>query len=163
MTEPSSLLDVRAIETVKARYCRLLDTKDWSGFRAVFADDFLSDTTASGGKVIDGADAFVAFVSRTLATAVTVHQVQQPEIDLTSDTTANGVWAMQDVVRFAPGITMHGFGHYVETYEKREGQWVIRSSTLTRLRMELQTPILSVFVSERLQRRMQQASRRWVR
>jgi SnoaL-like domain len=163
VTQISTMVDAGAIETLKARYCRLLDTKDWTAFRGVFTDDFVSDTSESGGKVIEGADAFVGFVSTTLAKAVTVHQVQQPEIDVTSDTTAHGVWAMQDVVRFAPGVTMHGFGHYVETYEKREGQWLIRSSKLTRLRMELQTPVLSMFVSDRLQRRMEQLSRRWVR
>ncbi len=157
------MAEVKAIETLKARYCRLLDTKDWAAFRDVFTDDFVSDTTESGGKVIDGAGPFVEFVSRTLAKSVTVHHVQQPEIDVTSPTTARGVWAMQDLVRFAPGVTLQGFGHYIETYEKHEDQWRIKSSKLTRLRLDIQTPLLSVFVSDRVRNRMERASRRWTR
>lgn len=150
-----SCADHQALEQLKARYCRTLDLKDWAGFRDVFSDGFVSDTTAAGGPVIEGADAFVAFVRRTLAKAVTVHHVQQPEIELSSPSTASGVWAMQDVVRFAPGLTMHGFGHYRETYEKVGGTWRISSSTLTRLREELRTPIVTLFISDRLRRSLQ--------
>ena len=50
----------------------------------------IGDTSAAGGSVIEGGDEFVAFVSRMLAKAVTVHQVQQPEIDLASPTAASG-------------------------------------------------------------------------
>ena len=38
------LHEVEAIKQLKARYCRYLDTKDWDAWRAIFADDFLSDT-----------------------------------------------------------------------------------------------------------------------
>ena len=82
--------DHRALERLKARYCRTLDLKDWARFRGCFTDDFVGDTSAAGGTVIEGGDEFVAFVSRLLARAVTVHQVQQPEIDLASPTTASG-------------------------------------------------------------------------
>ncbi len=150
--------EVRAIEQLKARYCRLLDAKDWDGFRELFTADFVSDTRESGGIVIEGADTFVTFVGRTLAKAVSVHQVQQPEIELTSPTSASGVWAMQDVVRFMPGITLHGFGHYHETYEKADDVWRIKTMTLTRLREEIRTPLFAIFVSDRLRRRLE----RWV-
>ena len=32
--------ETKAIETLKAKYFRLLDTKDWDGWRALFTDDF---------------------------------------------------------------------------------------------------------------------------
>jgi len=162
MSEFSPLSDVAAIERLRARYCRLLDTKDWVGFRDVFTDDFVSDTSESGGPLIVGADAFVEFVSSTLATAVTVHQVMQPEIEVTSATTARAVWAMQDIVRFVPGLTLHGHGHYVETYERVDGEWRIASSTLRRLRMEMRTPLFSVFMSDRMRRALARGSRRYV-
>lgn len=151
---------IRAIEELKAAYCRTLDTKQWEDFRALFTDDFVSDTSESGGLVIEGADAFVSFVRRTLGRAVTVHQVQQPEIEVASSETASGIWAMQDVVRFIPGVTLHGFGHYHETYVKREGQWRIASSKLTRLREEIRTPLFTLFVSNRLRRLLQRATGR---
>jgi hypothetical protein len=162
VSEFSPVVDVVAIETLRARYCRLLDTKDWAGFRKLFTDDFVSDTSESGGTLIVGADRFVEFVSSTLASAITVHQVLQPEIDLTSATTARGVWAMQDIVRFVPGLTLYGHGHYVETYEKTDGHWRIASSTLTRLRMEIRTPVFSVLISDRMRRTLSRASRRHV-
>jgi hypothetical protein len=157
----SDVDDLRAIERLKARYCRTLDTKDWDGFRRVFTDDFVSDTSSSGGKLITGADDFVAFVSGALGASVTVHQVQQPEIDLTSPTTATGIWAMLDIVRFKGGLTMHGFGHYHEEYVKgADGEWRISSSKLTRLREELRLPFITLFVSDRMRRGMQRAAAR---
>ena len=152
--------DYRAIERLKAEYCRTLDLKEWAAFRALFTDDFISDTASSGGSVIEGADAFVAFVRKTLARAVTVHQVQQPEIDLVTPTDATAIWAMLDVVRFVPGITLHGFGHYIETYEKLDGHWRIKTSKLTRLREEIRTPVFTLFVSERLRRLLRRAAGR---
>jgi hypothetical protein len=155
--------DLRALEELKARYCRTLDTKDWVGFRAVFTDDFVSDTSSAGGIVIEGGDEFVAYVQRTLATAVTVHQVQQPELTLLSPTTASGTWAMLDVVRFKPGLTLHGFGHYHETYEKVDEQWLIKTSKLTRLREEIRTPVFTLFMSDRMRRALQRAAARSTR
>jgi hypothetical protein len=153
MVEQSeSLAEIEELKQLKARYCRLLDTKDWTGWRALFADDFVSDTAAAGGLVITGADEFVAFVRKTLGrpSRPTAHQVHTPEITLTSATTATGIWALQDVVRFAPGTTMVGYGHYHETYEKIDGQWRIASSRLTRLREDIVTPLFSLYISDRL-------------
>lgn len=140
------------LQQLKARYCRLLDAKDWSAWRELFTDDFVGDTTDSGGKRIEGADAFVAFVRAMLGkpSRITVHQVHAPELTLTSETTATGIWAMEDVVRFAPGLSMRGYGHYRETYRLSDAGWRIASSRLTRLRLDLVTPILSVRLPRRL-------------
>ena len=99
MDDAAALLEIEAIKQLKARYCRYLDTKDWQAWRGIFADDFRSDTSKAGGKVIDGADEFVAFTRKSLGNRATVHQVHAPEIELTSATTARGVWALEDVVR----------------------------------------------------------------
>lgn len=153
--------DVEAIHQLKARYCRLLDAKRWDDWRQLFTDDFVSDTSAAGGKVIHGADDFVAFVRKNLGkpSQVTVHQVHAPEIDLTSTTTAAGVWALNDLVRLAPGLDMRGFGHYHETYVRADEGWRIASSTLTRLREDLVTGLFSIHVSDRLRRVMQKLAR----
>lgn len=151
---PADLVEIEAIKQLKARYCRLLDTKDWAGWRALFTDDLHSDTTASGGKVVDGADAFVAFTRTSLGDRPTVHQVHAPEITLTSATTAQGTWALEDVVRLAPGVGIRGYGHYTETYVKADGQWRISASTLTRLRMDVGNGVVALTLPERLRRRM---------
>ena len=156
----ATLLEIEAIKQLKARYCRYLDTKDWAAWRAMFADDFLSDTAESGGKVIEGADEFVAFTRRSLRDQTTVHQVHAPEIELTSATTACGVWALEDVVRFGPGVNLRGYGHYQETYEKIDGQWRIKSSKLTRLREDVFNGLVSVYISDRIRKVLMKAARR---
>ncbi|RAV14612.1 nuclear transport factor 2 family protein [Mycolicibacterium sp. GF69] len=162
MTE-ADLVEIEAIKQLKARYCRLLDTRDWTAWRALFADDFLSDTSPAGGKVIRGADEFVAFTRKSLRGQATVHQVHAPEIELTSATTARGVWALEDVVRFGPGVNLRGYGHYHETYEKIDGQWRFTSSTLTRLREDIFNGLVAVYISARVRRLIMKASRRAIR
>lgn len=145
VNDTDRVLEIQALERLKARYCRLLDAKDWAGWRALFTDDFVSDTAGSGGRIVAGADDFVAYVRRALGSSKrrTVHQVHAPELELTSPTTARGIWALEDFIRLAPGLSVRGYGHYHETYEKRDGVWRIKTSTLTRLRGDVHTPILS--------------------
>ena len=142
----AQLNDLEAIKQLKARYCRLLDTKQWDAWRQVFTDDFVSDTSDAGGKVVKGGDEFVAYVRQQIGqpSQTTVHQVQAPEITLTSATTAKGIWALEDTVDLTPVLGMHGAGHYHETYVKIDGQWRIKTSKLTRLRQELTTPATTI-------------------
>ncbi len=128
--------DLVAIQQLKARYFRTMDTKDWAAMRQVFTDDVVMDTTESGGGVVAGADEFMAFLEETLADVVTVHHGHMPEIEITSPTTATGIWALEDLLRWPDGNELRGYGHYHETYEKLDGEWRIASSKLTRLRMD---------------------------
>ncbi len=129
--------DVDAIKQLKARYFRTMDTKDWAGMRQVFADDVVIDVTEeAGGEPVHGADAFLEFLEPTLTPVVTVHQGHMPEIELTSETTAKGIWSLNDLLQFPDGSSMEGWGHYHETYEKIEGAWKITSLRLTRLRID---------------------------
>ncbi len=131
--------DVEAIKRLKARYFRTMDSKDWDGMRQVFTDDVVIDTSEAGGACVTGADAFMTFLQEVLAGTVTVHQGHMPEIDMTSATTAAGVWALNDIVIWPTGARLDGYGHYHETYEKVDGQWKIKSSKLTRLHTDFTT------------------------
>ncbi len=161
MNDVAAVLEIESIKQLKARYCRYLDEKNWQAWRGLFADDFLSDTAESGGEIIIGAEEFVAFVRKNIGkpSQPTVHQVHAPEIELISATTARGVWALNDVVLLRPGLTLHGYGHYHETYEKI-GRWRIKTSKLTRLRMDIATPLFSVRIPERLRDRAAKLTRR---
>ncbi|GAB3233068.1 hypothetical protein GCM10027535_41650 [Mycolicibacterium hippocampi] len=152
MDDAAALLEIESIKQLKARYCRYLDTKDWASWRTLFTDDFRSDTVGAGGKVIVGADPFVAFTRRSLGDRATVHQVHAPEIELTSATTAHAVWALEDVVRLAPGVNLRGYGHYDETYQKIDGRWFLTSSTLTRLREDIFNVVFSLYISDRIKK-----------
>jgi 3-phenylpropionate/cinnamic acid dioxygenase small subunit len=123
--------------TLKARYCRLLDTKDWAGWRALFTDDFVLDTSPAGGLRIAGADAAVAYVRSSITDdTTTTHHVHNPEIMVTGDT-ATAVWAMQDRNLWPNGRTLLGFGHYHERYRREGDPWKIAESKLTRLNTEM--------------------------
>ncbi len=132
--------DVEAITRLKARYFRLMDTKDWDGMRRVFTDDVVVDTSAAGGGVVHGADAFVTFLRGAIGDVVTVHHGHMPEIELTSPTTATGIWAMEDMLRWPDGTELHGYGHYHERYVKVDAEWRIEATTLTRLRVDVRQP-----------------------
>lgn len=132
--------DLDAIRRLKARYFRTMDTKDWAGMRQVFTEDVVIDTSEAGGGVVAGADEFLAFLQEALGGATTVHQGHMPEIELTSDTTATGIWALNDIVIWPNGMRLDGYGHYHETYEKVAGDWRIASSRLTRLHVDFAMP-----------------------
>src|SRR4051812_28083596 len=102
----SEVDDIEAIRRLKARYFRTMDTKDWAAMRDVFADDVVVDTTASGGNVVEGADEFVELISGLLDGATTVHHGHMPEIDVTSPSTATGIWALHDIVIWPDGTRL---------------------------------------------------------
>jgi uncharacterized protein (TIGR02246 family) len=133
--------DIEAIKQLKARYFRTIDTKDWDALRQVFADDVVMDTRESGGNVMSGMTQCVEFLEEAIGDVVTVHHGHTPEIALTSPTTATGVWAMEDMLRWPNGGELHGYGHYHETYEKVDGTWRIKTLVLTRLRMDFTEPV----------------------
>jgi hypothetical protein len=142
VTDVGTLAEIEAIKRLKARYFRFLDTKQWDKFRSVFTDDLELTTDTSrpdaNGKVesqqkFKGADDFVGKLSKRLAETITVHHGHMPEIDLTSPTTAKGIWAMEDVLTENVNGRLVGYGHYHETYEKVRGEWKIKTLHLTRL------------------------------
>src|SRR5918994_4058878 len=88
--------DIEAIKHLKARYFRMMDTKDWDGFAAVFTDDVEIDVTGEGGGVTHGVSEFLPFLRAAIEDVITVHHGHMPEVELTSPTTARGIWAMED-------------------------------------------------------------------
>ena len=142
----NNLQDRIAIEETKARYCRFLDTKDWSGFASVFTEDLILDTTDSGGAKVQGRDAAVQMVRGSVDDAKTVHQVHSPEMSFIDADTAEVIWAMQDRVIWAPakarqigfqGLT--GWGYYHERYVRgSDGGWRIATQRLSRLHLDMQ-------------------------
>ena len=140
---------IEEIKQLKARYFRCMDTKDWDGFKAVFAPDArmdvsgeLSSEASDRSGVTTGNGEIAEFVRGSIDAVTTVHHGHTPEIDVKSPTNATGIWAMEDHLWWPEGSpikTMHGYGHYHETYEKHEGRWLIASTTLTRLRTDVLT------------------------
>ena len=140
MTDLEKLVAMEEIKALKARYFRCVDTKNWDGFGAVFADDARFEVSGPGWN-LQGRDKIVDTVRSRMQESVTVHHGHCPEINVTSPTTAEGIWAMEDVVRWnkdsdSAKAALHGYGHYHETYRKIDGAWRIQSMKLTRLRVD---------------------------
>ncbi len=146
-------LAIHEIEKVFAARLRIMDTKQWDLYGSVHTEDVVSDTFGARagddasqrpGSVV-GQEALTKAIVRVLDGAVSVtsvHHGHTPEITLTSDTTATGVWAMEDMLWWSHGSGeehLHGYGHYHEKYRKVDGRWLIAYRNLTRLRVD-QTP-----------------------
>jgi uncharacterized protein (TIGR02246 family) len=143
MTNSEQLLAIEEIKQLKARYFRCMDTKDWAGFEAVFAPDASVDYTPPGANSADwsasGRERIVEFVRRIVEPAITVHHGHMPEVEVTSPTTARAIFAMEDLIWWPEGSrrrTLHGWGHYHESYIKMDGKWLIKTLRLTRLRVD---------------------------
>lgn len=145
MYTPFELSAIEELRQLKSKYFRMMDTKNWDAWRTVFAEDMVLDVDVTvpdeNGEVIksptqEGGDNVVQAVSALLKDMKTVHHGHMFEVSLLSDTEAEGVWAMEDIVEGANG-KLHGFGHYHEKYIKIDGRWFIRYSHLTRLRLDI--------------------------
>ncbi|NJO35305.1 MAG: nuclear transport factor 2 family protein [Rhodospirillales bacterium] len=131
---------LEAIKSLKARYCYLVDYKQWDGYCDLFTRDAtlnVDRAVSTRGRFGDpmpevrGREAIRDSVASMLRDADTVHQVHMPVLELTSPTTATGIWAMEDIVRL-PGFHLEGRGHYRETYVMEVERWRIATLHLTR-------------------------------
>jgi hypothetical protein len=141
------LLAIEEIRQLKARYFRYLDTKEWDGLkREVFHEDVHMDMTRAMPEpleeesegLIDGVDHVVQFMSDGVAGTWTVHHGHMAEIDFPTATTAHGVFAMDDRLRWDADSgsairDFHGFGHYHDDFELVDDRWLLRRVVLTRL------------------------------
>ena len=149
ISDMSEILAVEAIYRLKARYFRLMDTKDWRSWRDQFTDDAVliidhavsvRGADARTAAPVTGGDSIVTHVRSIIDSASTVHHGHMPEIEVLSTTTARGVWAMEDIVEWPDGRKIRGYGHYHEEYRLVGGSWKIGRLHLTRLRIELSGP-----------------------
>lgn len=127
--------DLEELKKLKARYFRGLDSKDWDLYRDVFAEDVVVDLSTAGGEAYHGREAFMAY-ARGLQLVQSVHHGHMPEIELISADTATGVWPFEDYNLWEDGNQNHGYGHYLETYQKVDGRWRIKTMKLSYLRID---------------------------
>jgi hypothetical protein len=134
------------IKQLKARYFRLVDTKQWHAWGELFTEDVTAEyhnapqdhpNEGLPGLTCSGRTTLVEAVTRALAPVTSIHQGFMPEIELTSPATARGIWAMCDYLRM-PNCIFKGYGHYAEEYVKEASGWKIKSVVLTRLHCDIQ-------------------------
>ena len=133
------LLDIELIKQLKARYFRLMDTKRWDDWGLVFASGCVMEVPEAE-MVNNGRQEIVANVSTALIGARTAHHRHMPEIEITGDGRARGVWAMFDYVewpeRDGARVGLQGFGHDREECVREDGEWRIARTRLERLRVD---------------------------
>jgi hypothetical protein len=144
MTPVNRLVAIEEIKQLKSKYFWGLDQKDWDFWqREVWAPDARLIVPEASRDCV-GIEAILTYVRESTADQVSVHHGHMPNIEITSDLTATGVWAMEDRLYRTPqhpladgSRYLHGFGHYHETYVRLERGWRIHTTRLTRLRIEL--------------------------
>lgn len=139
------------ITQLKARYFRGVDSCDGDLVRSLLAEDCVLDyrgccTDPATGRdfipamnvVLRGRSAWKSDGMSSLG-IVSVHQGHNFELAFTSGASARGIWSMTDRLWFPPGgpfSLMTGYGHYLETYEKVGGTWLLKTTHITRIRVE---------------------------
>lgn len=152
MTETERLSAIEALKTLKARYFRGVDSSDGALVRSILAADCVLDyrgccTDPASGRdhmpamnvVLKGRDAWVsdAFAK---AGIVTVHQGCNAEFSFHGDARASGIWSFTDRFFMPPGAPfsrLTGYGHYHETYERTGDAWLLKTTRITRIRVEV--------------------------
>lgn len=152
LSPAEKLLAIEEIKVLFASRLRCMDNKEWDKYASFHTDDVVSDSWASpdAAPLADGTASGQVTGGQALANAIrgtldgpvkvtSVHHGHTPEITLTSDTTATGVWAMEDKLWWTNGDAeehLHGYGHYHEKYRLVDGRWLISYRNLTRLRVD---------------------------
>jgi len=144
MTDIERLLAIEEIKRLKSKYFYYLDHKDWAKWQAeVWAPDATLEVPEALTEPVQGAATIVKWTAAAAGMQISTHHGHMPDIEILSDTTARGTWAMEDILRrpkddpSSYGYTyLHGFGHYHETYIRLAVGWRIKSTRLVRLHVE---------------------------
>lgn len=152
MTELERLTAIEDIKQAKARYWRGVDLCDGDLVRSVLAEDCELDYHGCCADPKSGVD-YLPAMNVTLRGRdqwmsdgmsrlgiVSVHQGHQVDIDVTGPDTATGIWAFTDRMFFPAGgefERLTGYGFYHETYIRVDGAWQIKSTRITRIRVEV--------------------------
>ena len=153
ITDSARVAAIEAIRQIKAKYWRGVDLCDAELVRSVLAEDCELDYHGCCTDPRSGVDHLPAmnltlrgrdkWMSDGMARygIVSVHQGHQADIDITGPDTARGIWAFTDRMWFPPGAAIShlvGYGFYHETYVKIGGEWKIRTTRITRIRVEVE-------------------------
>ncbi|SUA79455.1 Bile acid 7-alpha dehydratase [Nocardia otitidiscaviarum] len=133
-------MDLEAVESIRSlkyRYLRSLDLKQWDEFADTFTPDATGDYgSPSGGMPLrfTGRDAIVDYMRSALsANIITVHVATHPEIEVDGET-ATGSWCLEDTV-IVPEyrVLIRGAAYYRDRYRRDDGRWRIAHTGYERI------------------------------
>jgi hypothetical protein len=120
--------DIEAIKQLKHRYGRAVDLREIDVLEDLLTSDFYMDVSPHNdlGTINrqDREATFKVFRERFTPDMIIQHQMHAPEIKLTGDTTAEGVWYLE---YFSCNVktrhTARGTSLYFDRYVKQGGKW----------------------------------------
>jgi bile-acid 7alpha-dehydratase len=126
--------DIEAIKKLKAKYFRCVDKKLWEEMETVLTEDAVADY-GMGIELLQGRKEIIEFLKKNLDrdSMISVHQGHNPEIEITSDTTARGVWVLNDRLIIQTIATLNGWRYYEDEYVKVNGEWKKKSTKIANI------------------------------
>ena len=121
-------VELEAIRRLKYAYFRRLDLKQFDELGQLLTVDATA-AYEDGRTRLDGRDVIVAWLAEVLGDPgiATEHHGHHPEIELTSESTAEGTWYLQDrVIVPAADLEIGGTAFYEDRYTRcADGRWRI--------------------------------------
>jgi hypothetical protein len=132
------LVDIRACEQLKYRYCRLLDQKRFDELGELLVED-CSVSYGGGAITLQGRASVTAYLHNAMGDTriLTSHLVSHPEIEVDGDV-ATASWALVDVVIHQDaGVAIRGASYYDDRYVRTDAGWRIAHTGYRRLYEEI--------------------------
>ena len=130
------LSDIEEIRLMKHRYFRGIDTADAALLSDMFTDDVTVDYRGGNYRVnLKGRENMMTFLANSFhSDAVAMHHGHMPEITITGEDTADGLWYLEDIFLNLAGKT-HTIGSaiYQDKYRRVGGKWKIERTEYDRV------------------------------
>lgn len=137
------LSDFEDIRTLKHRYFRAIDTADAKLLEGLFTEDVAVEYRGGSYKVeLQGREKMIDFLLNSFnSDSVAMHHGHMPEITLTSDDTAKGIWYLEDIfIALDRNEYTLGSALYYDDYVRENGTWKIARTEYDRV-IELVEPL----------------------
>jgi len=137
------LSDMEDIRTVKHRYFRGIDTADMALLETLFTDEI--GVLYKGGAYrveLSGKAQMLEFLANSFHSgALAMHHGHMPEIRLTGDNSAEGIWYLEDIfINLETSTHTSGTAIYRDRYQREGATWKIAYTEYDRV-VEMTTPI----------------------
>ncbi|MEO0031056.1 MAG: hypothetical protein RIS94_814 [Pseudomonadota bacterium] len=130
------LSDIEEIKVLKHRYFRGIDTANTALLEGLFTDDV--EVVYNGGTyrvALSGRETMLEFLANSFHSgAAAMHIGLMPEIAITGDNSATGIWYLQDVfIDLEKDDHTFGTAIYTDTYRREGGVWKIATTHYDRV------------------------------
>jgi hypothetical protein len=129
----SALEDIRIL---KHRYFRGIDTADMTLLSTLFTEDVKVDYRGGTYRVrLEGRENMLEFLANSFHSgAIAMHHGHMPEITLTGDETADGIWYLEDIfINIENQSHTIGSALYRDQYVREDATWRIARTEYDRV------------------------------